>query len=238
MTYLVVEASSNVRESLCYVLLSFGIKGLPVSNRQAALSTLQENSEIEGAIIDIDSKEVKGIELIKELREDDNTRAIKIIIHTVQSNKDFVIQMVELGVVGYLLKPYNEEDVFPKLKNIFAKIQSHNAQRKHIRVKPDPEELLRLHFRLPAHPNLISGKILDISVGGAAVEIFNLPEAEGLLKPGIKIPQVQFTLSSRQFSPSGRVILVKGKLLALRFEDLSTGEKTSLARYVFKRISI
>ncbi|GAH68763.1 unnamed protein product, partial [marine sediment metagenome] len=169
MIFLVVEASSKVRESLCYVLLSFGIKGLPVSSRQAALAEVQKNPEIEGAIIDIDSQEIEGIELIKQLKAADNSQLNKIIIHTIQSNKDFVVKMVELGVVGYLLKPYNEEEVFAKLQNIFAKIESHNKQRKHIRVKPDPDELLRLHFRVPDYPHLISGKILDISLGGVAV---------------------------------------------------------------------
>src|SRR3990170_666409 len=103
MIYLVVEGSSTIRESLCYVLLSFGIKGLPVSSRQEALGTLQTESAVIGAIVDIDTKEVDGIQLIKELRESEKTRAIKVIVHTVLSSKELVVKMMEYGVVGYLL---------------------------------------------------------------------------------------------------------------------------------------
>lgn len=236
MIFLVVEASSSIRESLCYVLLSFGIKGLPVSNRQTALSALKANPDIDGAIIDIDSKEVEGTELIREIKSSEKTEGIKVIVHTIQSGKDLVVKMVELGVVGYLLKPYNEEDIYPKLKKIFKKTETHNKQRKHIRIKPDPEELLRLSFHLPNFPNLISGKIIDISVGGVAVELYNPPE-EDIIKKGTRIPHIQFTLHSKEFSPAGKVILLKGKLLALRFDSLNAGEKTTLAKYIFKRIA-
>ncbi len=235
MIFLVVEASLKVRESLCYVLLSFGIKGISLSNRQAALDELKSNPEIEGAIVDIDSQDVDGIKLIEEIRAS-YSHANKIIIHTIQSNKDFVVRMVEMGVVGYLLKPYDEEEIFSKLKAILAKIESHNKQRKHIRVKPDPEEMLRLHFRLPDYPHLIAGKILDISIGGVAIELLNPPE-EDILKSVARIARIQFTLSGKQFSPAGQIILQKGNFLALRFITLNTSEKTRLARYIFKRIS-
>lgn len=236
MIYLVVEGSSTIRESLCYVLLSFGIKGLPVSSRQEALGTLQTESAVIGAIVDIDTKEVDGIQLIKELRESEKTRAIKVIVHTVLSSKELVVKMMEYGVVGYLLKPYSEEEIYPKLKKVLDRSESHFSQRRHIRVKPDPDELLRLHFKLPDFSAMISGKIIDISVGGAAVELFNPPPDE-VLKPGTYIPNIQFILNRKQFSPPGRVILFKEKLLALRFDSLNLGEKSTLARYVFKRIS-
>lgn len=236
LDFLVADASSTIRESLCYVLLSFGIKGYPVSSFQTAKSALQENPDIIGAIIDIDSKEIEGIDLIEYIKKSENTKTANIIVHTVQSSKDLVVKMVDLGVVGYLLKPYNEELIFPKLKKILEKSENHNRMRKHIRVRPDPEELLRISFRVPGCPNLISGKVVDISVGGIAAELLNPPE-ENILKPGTHIPDIKFTVNSKQFSPSGKVILNKSNLLALRFDSLNLGEKTNLARYIFKRIS-
>ena len=236
MTFLVADASSQIRESLCYALLSFGIKGLPVSSKKAALNALKGDTRIEGAIVDLDSHEIEGKELVEELRGSESTHSIKVIAHTVQSSKESVVKMVELGVVGYLLKPYNEEEVYTKLKSILAKSESHNPQRKHIRVKPDPEELLRVSFRVSGHPQLFTGKVVDMSVGGMALELLNPPD-EGILQSGTALSKMQFTLSSRQFTTAGKVILSKGSFLAMRFDSLNAGEKTSLARYVFKRIS-
>jgi two-component system OmpR family response regulator len=236
MQFLVLEASDKIRESLCYVLLSFGIKALPVTSRQAALKALKDNPALDGAIIDIDSQEAEGSELVNDLKGSPQTRSIKIIVHTIQSNKEFVVRLVELGVLGYLLKPYDETEIFPKLKKILAKLESHDSQRRHIRVQPDPEELLRVHFRLPGHKSLVSGKILDISVGGMALELIN-PPPPAQLRQGRRIDEIRFALSTREFAPAGTVILRKATFLALRFEKLKDDEKAHLARYIFKRIS-
>ena len=236
MKFLVAEAVPTVRESLCYVLLSLGIKSTPVGTRQEALEALQADSEISGAIVDIDSREIEGVALVQQLRETEPQRGLRIIVHTVQSSKDLVVKMVELGVVGYLLKPYREEAAFGKLRKVLAGSATHNAQRKHIRVKPDPEELLRLHFKLPDHGQMISGKVVDISVGGVAVDLFNPPPAQ-VLAPGTQIPAIGFTLMRQTFKPPGKVVLYKENLLALRFDYLTAAEKSALSKYVFKRLA-
>ena len=129
-----------------------------------------------------------------------------------------------------------EKEASSKLKKVLARGEDHNTQRKHIRVRPDPNELLRLHFKLHGQPSLVSGRVVDISVGGVAVELFN-PPAPGALAPGTSIPHIQFTLNRKAFAPPGKVILLKEQLLALRFDYLSAAEKSTLSKYVFKRLT-
>jgi two-component system chemotaxis response regulator CheY len=235
--FLVVEGSLSVREALCYLLLSFGIKGVPVATRAAALEILESNPDINAVIVDIDNQEVEGSRLIQEMKENESTRGLPVIVHTVQASKEFVLKMIELGVTGYLLKPFREDAARTKLAAILDKLSDHNAQRKHIRVKPDPQEMIRVHFRLPSINHLFSGKIIDISLGGLAIELFNPPpEAQGLA-PGGRIAKLQFALGPRELSPSALIVLVKANVVALRFENLSPADKTALERFIFKQIS-
>ncbi|MCD6122326.1 MAG: response regulator [Spirochaetales bacterium] len=236
MNFLVVESSKSIRESLCYILLSFGVKGIPVKNYREALKHLNNNKQISGVIVDIDNKDVEGLKLVTYLRENEKTKEIKVIVHTVKTNKDFVIKMAELGIVGYLLKPFEEKQSYEKIKKILGNLEDHHAGRKHIRVKPNPDEMLELHFRAPSSQKLISGKIIDISMGGVAVEMFNLPKNE-ILERGIKITSLNFVLNSRQFSPAGEIVLNKGSILAFKFRELSSEDKNNLARFIFKRVS-
>ena len=236
MIFLVVESSPSTRESLCYVLLSFGIKGVAAASRDAAWEAIGSTPGIEGAIIDIDNRDVDGIRLVAELREDARTRGLPLIVHTVQSGKDFVMRMIESGVAGYLLKPYNPDTAREKLSSMLGKLAGHNAQRKHIRVKPDPDDLARAHFRLDGHPQLVSGKIVDVSLGGMAIELLTPPPA-GLLEPGCRIGKLEFTLGGREIAPPATVVLMKSRLLALRFEEIGPADKKSLERYIFKKIS-
>jgi DNA-binding response OmpR family regulator len=237
MVCLVVEGAAAVRKSLCYVLVSLGCKALPAANRREALDILKSQPDIGAAIVDLDNKEVQGEQLVRELRESGEQRGPVVIVQSVQSSRELVVRMMDYGVAGFLLKPYQDKEIYEKLRKLLERCQVPNDRRRHIRVKPDPDELLRLSFRLPGSPNLISGKIIDISVGGVAVELLNPPEA-GLLKPGVQIPGIQFTLEHKQFAPPGKVVLLREKLLALHFDYLTVEERTALARYVFRRIAL
>ena len=78
-----------------------------------AVGALQNNKEISGAIIDLDSKEVDGVNLIADLRAQESTQHLTVIVHTIQSSKELVDKMMEYGVIGYLLKPYVEKEIYP-----------------------------------------------------------------------------------------------------------------------------
>src|SRR3989304_10078824 len=101
----VVEGPPAVRESLCYVLLSLGIKGVPAANRQEALDTLKSQPDINVAIVDLDSKEVQGEALLGDLREASRPGRLQLIVQSVQSSRELVVRGMECGVAGYLGKP-------------------------------------------------------------------------------------------------------------------------------------
>ncbi len=73
---------------------------------------------------------------------------MSVIVHTMQTSKDVVMRMVELGVAGYLLKPFDPDSAKAKLAAIFSKLATHNSQRRHIRIRPSPDELARVSFRI------------------------------------------------------------------------------------------
>lgn len=234
--FLVVESALAVREALCYALLSFGIKGIPVASRADALQAIKTQSGIEGAIIDIDNRDVDGIQLVNDLKAADNTRRIAVIVHTIQSRKEFVRKMVEIGVAGYLLKPFSPDTAKAKLEAVLAKLSGHNASRRHIRVSPDPDELTRVSFRVPGIKQLMSGRIVDVSLGGMAIELFN-PPVHNLFTKDIPLARLDFALGGKALAPSGIVVIYKSRVLAVRFETMSASDRQALERYIFKHIS-
>jgi len=236
VVFLVVESSQTVRESLCYVLLSFGVRGVPLANRAAAGEALAGGEKAEGAIIDIDNKDVDGVALIEDLKRADATKGLSVIVHTVQTSKDVVMRMVDLGVAGYLLKPFEADSAKAKLATIFSKLATHNSQRRHIRVRPDADELARVSFRIGKPPLLLSGRIVDISLGGFAAELFNPPETNPPMA-GAPLSKIEISLSGKVLSPSASTVLYKSRVLATKFDILNPADKRTLERYIFKRIS-
>ena len=87
MSFLVAEGIPEIRESLCYILLSLGIKGIPVSSIEQALNAITRETGIDTAIIDVENTEVEGMKLINHLRNNNQTKHIKIIVHSKESDK-------------------------------------------------------------------------------------------------------------------------------------------------------
>jgi CheY-like chemotaxis protein len=209
---------------------------MPAANRSAAIEALAKGATIDGAIIDIDNKDVDGIRLITDLKGSENTRGIAVIVHTIQTNKDLVLRMVDLGVAAYLLKPFNPDTTKAKLAAVFSKLATHNSQRRHIRIKPNPDELARVSFRLGRSKQLISGRIVDISLGGMAAELFNAPDNESLTI-GTSLSKMEISLAGKILTPSSSLVIYKSKILAVRFDILNPPDKKALERYIFKSIS-
>ncbi len=237
MNCLLLEGSPADRDKLAHLLLPIGVKAIIVSTKAEALAIIDKDSQIISAIIDVDSHEIDGLELAKELKGNPKTRNIKVIVNSTQTGRDFVVGLVELGIHGYLRKPIDQEKASQKLTELLIKgTPLEREKRDHIRVSPDPGELLRMHFRLPGLTVLIAGKILNISMGGVALELFNYPE-QNPLPPGSRIPKLQFDLGTNSLSPSGNVVIFKENIMAIRFGPLSTKDRESLARYIYKRLS-
>jgi two-component system chemotaxis response regulator CheY len=236
VVFLVVESSQTVRESLCYVLLAFGVRGVPLANRKGALEALGKGGAVDGAIVDIDNKDVDGIQLITDLKGSDPTRGMSVIVHTVQTSKDTVMRMVDMGVAGYLLKPFDADTAKTKLAAIFSKLATHNSQRRHIRIRPNPDELARVSFRIGRSKQITSGRIVDISLGGMAAELLNPPEGDSIA-PGTPVSRMEISLAGKVLGPSASVVLYKLKVLAVRFDILNPSDKKALERYIFKSIS-
>jgi CheY-like chemotaxis protein len=237
MNCLILDENESSREELAHILLSFGIRGVDVPSRSAALEAIESDAETGAVILDIDNKELEGFELARDLRQNPETRHIKVVVQTFQSSREFVVQLVELGVHGYLLRPFDREQATKRLKSIVVAPEAgQKDKRQHIRVTPDPEEMLRLSFKPPGGSGRVTGKVRNISMGGVAVEILKLP-ADTRLAPGVHLSRLDFVLGSTALSPSADVVLFREKLVALRFGSFSEIEKNALARYIYRRLT-
>jgi hypothetical protein len=144
--------------------------------------------------------------------------------------------MIEAGAAGFLLGAFTPKTGPEHLDRAFARLSGHDRQRRHLRVRPDPGEMVRVSFRLADTAALLSGLVVDISLGGMAVELLNPPPG-GPPGPGVRIPQLSIALTGRELSPAGTVVTSQGRTLALRFEPLGNEDRAALERYIFKRIS-
>ncbi len=236
MKFLVVEGTEAAREAIARALLPRGIQGVPAADRAAAWEALKADAAIEGAIVDVDGPTVEGVRFIEEIKTDESFRSLTIIVHTAQASRAFDLKLIETGAAGFLLGAFTPAGGPERLDRALATLSGHDRQRRHVRVRPDPGEMIRVSFRVPGSNALVTGRVVDISLGGMAVELLN-PSPGGSPGPGTSLPQMSIALPGHELAPAGAVVTSQGRTVALRFDSTTTSDRMALERYIFRRIS-
>lgn len=233
MSCVVLEPAVPIRQSLLTVLTALGVRGLPASTVPEAENAIRSADDVEAIIIDTDTPALGGMELAARLRAAPETRAIRVVAHSGQSSREFIVQLADLGAAGYLPRGSTEAQAAERLKQVLTRAPDHEGERRYPRVRPDPNELLRVHFRLSGHKGIVSGRIVDISMGGLSVELFN-PPPPIRMQPGRIIPSLEFALGRSTFATPGILVTFRAKFCAIRFDNMSSAAKDTLARYIYR----
>lgn len=87
----------------------------------AALEKLREfNGEFGLVISDWNMEPMTGIQLLRELRGDDELKQIPFVMVTAESKSENVIAAKEAGVSNYIVKPFNAETLKSKMENVLG----------------------------------------------------------------------------------------------------------------------
>jgi two-component system, chemotaxis family, chemotaxis protein CheY len=79
-------------------------------------------------ISDWNMPQVKGIDLLKQVRANPSIRATPFILLTAESEVSQLMEAVQAGVSAYLIKPFNPETLGAKLKEVYKKTSGRNPK--------------------------------------------------------------------------------------------------------------
>jgi len=107
---LIVEDSDSVRISLKNILLPVGHEIVEAINGIEALSRLEEKSDFDVILCDINMPEMNGMEFIKEQCNHDVYKGIPTVMCTTESHPRLTQEAKQTGVVrAWLMKPFKPE---------------------------------------------------------------------------------------------------------------------------------
>lgn len=69
-------------------------------------------------LMDIQMEFVDGIETLKEIREMEGGKDIPVIMLTSMKDKAMVVESAKLGVEGYVIKPFNKQDLHDRVDRV------------------------------------------------------------------------------------------------------------------------
>ncbi len=218
------------------------MKNIPAGNAvyntcdaEEAKSFLKDKN-IKLVIADTDESNFDVPTFIKRIKEIDKKNKYKIVVISGQSDQNFIKDMLNLGIVGFISKKVSISDMAKRLLAIISKLNFQiQDERRFIRVTPAENETLTINFNSPRSEVLINGKILNISMGGAAFIIDNKDYAS-LFVANDKIERIQIKINQKLLLTDGIIVFKKDDFSALKFQNVKPQVQNFLAKYIFQRM--
>ena len=119
---MIVDDEPDVRNMLESVLRSEGHQVLPVGDGLEAMKILRGLEEVDIMVTDLHMVPVDGLEIIETGHAE--RPGMDIIVLSAFINDDTFQKLVELGVSGFVDKPFTLEDLFVPIREILIRRSS------------------------------------------------------------------------------------------------------------------
>ena len=123
MRFLIIDDSVTMRRIIANILGRLGYPDVVhAANGREALDRLA-TEPVDVVITDWYMPEMNGLDFVKILRTTPATSHIPIVIVTANAASDDIQHALELGVKGYILKPFTVETMKDKIDALMAQLQ-------------------------------------------------------------------------------------------------------------------
>jgi DNA-binding response OmpR family regulator len=119
MKILICEDNKLAMNTLSFILEKEGLKSDTAEDGNIALTLLQK-TVYDLILVDIHLPFHSGLELIKYLRSDLKMKT-PVLVLTAFSDPQMQLQAGELGISGYIVKPFNPSDLIQQIRSILKK---------------------------------------------------------------------------------------------------------------------
>src|SRR6188474_2484837 len=158
MRILIAEDETIIRLDLCDLLVRSGFEVVAEAKDGEEAVALARSEAPDLAILDVKMPRVDGIEAARRIMDE---RSIPIVMLTAYGQEELVSRAVEVGVFGYLVKPFRESDLLPAI---------HTARARHEELAALREEAESLAEALAARKAIERAKGLLMAKEGLTEE--------------------------------------------------------------------
>lgn len=120
MKILVADDARTVRRLVSSRLIADGYEVIEAEDGEQALG-LARSEQLAAVVLDKVMPKIDGFEVVRQLRQQDATRDLPIIMLTERSGEDDVLGGLGLGVEAYMPKPFSPRELSARLQRILAK---------------------------------------------------------------------------------------------------------------------
>ena len=117
---LVVDDSLTLRQTLTKALNKFGYQVVQAENGKEAIYQLQQNTQIDLVVCDVEMPHLNGFEFLDIVNQDRNLKQKPVVMLTSRSAEKYRKIAHELGASAYLTKPFIEQELLSTINNLLV----------------------------------------------------------------------------------------------------------------------
>ena len=122
MSILVVDDFPTMRRIVRSLLKELGFTNVEeAEDGQEALTKLKAGG-FDFVVSDWNMPNLDGLEMLKQIRADDATKALPVLMVTAEAKKENIVAAAQAGANGYIVKPFTAATLEEKLNKIFEKL--------------------------------------------------------------------------------------------------------------------
>lgn len=114
---LAVDDSASMRQMVTFTLQGAGHEVVQAADGKLALAAAQKD-DFKLVLTDLNMPNMNGLELIKSLRQLSNYKFTPILMLTTESQADMKQQGKAAGATGWIVKPFNPDQLLNTVKKV------------------------------------------------------------------------------------------------------------------------
>ncbi len=117
---LIIDDDKIVRKLVAQTLEDNGYQHIAAINGAQGLE-IAHDQKPDGIILDRIMPGIDGNQVLIELKENEDTKHIPVIMLTSRDNIEDISASLELGAMDYIVKPFDEDNLIIRLENMFRR---------------------------------------------------------------------------------------------------------------------
>jgi two-component system alkaline phosphatase synthesis response regulator PhoP len=157
---LAVDDEEHILELIAYNLKKNGFLVETAESGEAALEIIKRQP-IDLVLLDIMMDGMDGIEVLKEIRADEETKNLPVILVTAKSEEIDKVLGLEMGADDYLVKPFGVRELAARMKAVMRRsVRAESAEKKQEREASSGK------FKIDREKRevLVDGKAVDLAL--------------------------------------------------------------------------
>jgi len=128
---LIVDDSATIRSMVARIIRMIGLDVEEIYEAGNGIEALAQLADHQVAVllVDINMPKMDGIQLLRRMKQNTRLNHIPIVIASTERSTQRIEQMKEIGIAGYVRKPFQPEQLRDVLLPLLA--VTHNASAEH-----------------------------------------------------------------------------------------------------------